>query len=54
MLIINKHYPIHKIRQGKEIFMGKEEQTPSESEWMVMEILWASESSMTSKELSLK
>ena len=54
MLIINKHYPIHKIRQGKEIFMGKEEQTPSESEWMVMEILWASESSMTSKELSLQ
>lgn len=31
--------------------MGKEEQTPSESEWMVMEILWASESSMTSKEV---
>lgn len=34
--------------------MGKEEQTPSEGEWMVMEILWASESSMTSKELSLQ
>lgn len=31
--------------------MGKEEQTPSESEWMVMEILWASENSMTSKEV---
>lgn len=31
--------------------MGKEEQTPSESEWMVMEILWASESPMTSKEV---
>lgn len=31
--------------------MEKEEQTPSESEWMVMEILWASESSMTSKEV---
>lgn len=31
--------------------MGEEEQTPSESEWMVMEILWASESSMTSKEV---
>lgn len=31
--------------------MEKEEQTPSESEWMVMEILWASENSMTSKEV---
>ena len=31
--------------------MGKEEQTPSESEWMVIEILWASEGSMTSKEV---
>lgn len=31
--------------------MGKEDQTPSESEWMVMEILWASESPMTSKEV---
>lgn len=31
--------------------MEKEEQTPSESEWTVMEILWASESSMTSKEV---
>lgn len=31
--------------------MVKEEQTPSESEWMVMEILWASENSMTSKEV---
>lgn len=31
--------------------MGEEEQTPSESEWMVMEILWASENPMTSKEV---
>lgn len=31
--------------------MEKEEQTPSESEWMVMEILWASENPMTSKEV---
>lgn len=30
---------------------GKEEQTPSESEWLIMEILWANEGPMTSKEV---
>lgn len=31
--------------------MGKEEQTPSESEWAIMEILWSEDRAMTSKEV---
>lgn len=31
--------------------MGKEEQTPSESEWLIMEKLWTREGGMTSKEV---
>lgn len=34
--------------------MAKEKMTPSESEWLIMEILWASNSSMTSKEVIYK
>ncbi len=31
--------------------MGKEEQVPSESEWRIMEVLWASETPLTSSEI---
>lgn len=31
--------------------MGKEELTPSESEWQVMEVLWGSEEALTSSEV---
>lgn len=31
--------------------MGKEELTPSESEWQVMEVLWESEEALTSSEV---
>lgn len=34
--------------------MAKEKMTPSESEWSIMEILWASNRSMTSKEVIYK
>lgn len=34
--------------------MVKEKMTPSESEWLIMEVLWASNSSMTSKEVIYK
>lgn len=34
--------------------MAKEKMTPSESEWLIMEILWASNRSMTSKEVIYK
>ncbi len=31
--------------------MSREEFTPSESEWLIMEILWEHKGSMTSKEI---
>lgn len=34
--------------------MAKEKMTPSQSEWSIMEILWASNRSMTSKEVIYK
>lgn len=38
-----------KNRKGQE--MGKEELTPSESEWQVMEVLWESGEALTSSEV---
>ena len=39
------------IKDGKGQGMGKEELTPSESEWQVMEVLWGSEEALTSSEV---
>ena len=41
-------------RNKKEAYRMERETTPSQSEWMIMEVFWANETSMTAKEVIKK